>query len=165
VGLHWTRETRSTTWLLGKKNREECDPEAAEGTDAELEDNDDGEYGPDGVTRDVSGLAEEHEERGEGERRGHLGREHRFARVLARERPHLGGRGAHRLSQPLAEPLRLRRLPPHLLSAGSGSGTGGDAPVERERDQRLPHPAPVLRRPQRAQQRQARRRRPHRAAW
>jgi hypothetical protein len=64
-----------TSWL-GKKTESNVirrQFKKAEGTDAELEYDDDGEYGPDGVGRDVSGLAEEHEERGERERRGFRG--------------------------------------------------------------------------------------------
>jgi hypothetical protein len=73
-------------------------------TNAELEDDDDGEDGPDGVADDVAWLPDEDEQRDEGKRKSHLGREHGLPWVGPRERPELLDRGTRG-----APPRRHRR--------------------------------------------------------
>src|SRR6185312_9823726 len=89
-------------------------------TDAELEDDDDGEDGPDGVADDVARLPEEDEQRDEREREADLPREDGLPRVGPRERPELRHRAArgppparHRGEGPPQKPLLwpLRLLP------------------------------------------------------
>lgn len=126
-------------------------------TDAELEDDDDGEDGPDGVADDIVGLPEEDEKRDEREREPDLRREDGLPRVGPRERPELlhgAARGippaGHRGDGPPEKPL-LWLLP--LLRGG-----GRECPCRGE--QRHRGPALVLqRRPQRPQPRRGLRRR------
>lgn len=102
-------------------------------TDAELEHDDDGEYGPYRMAGDIAGLAEEDEQRDERERHGNLRREHGLPRVLARELPHLDDQRAHRLGRPPQAPHDAPRgtvtHPPRRVLPGA-TVTVGDAPVE-----------------------------------